>query len=265
MVSVVFSTVSQIIETGKYAELIFLLLINILAYIAYYLGKHGKTWEIRTLEGLEAMYEGIGRSAEMGRPIMVLPGIDTMGNPQTLAGITILGELVQRGAEIGVITSTSNADSGVTTASEAVVRSAYAAAGKPELYAPGRYVRWFGNDQFAYAVGAAGQILADNPSVVVYLGYFLFDVIVDGEVGNSIGAVQIGGTLGSMDMMSLFCDYILIGEELYAAGASITKDKNTVSTIAGQDWMKLIILGILILGSILSVAGSNIIVHLLEM
>jgi hypothetical protein len=260
-----FSMVSEIIQPGKSAQLLFLLLIGILGYTAYYLGTKGRTWEIRSLEGLEAMFEGVGRSAEMGRPILVLPGISDMGSPQTLAGITILGELTQQGAEIGVTTYSSNADSGVLTASEAVVRSAYAAVGKPELYSPGKYVRWFGNDQFAYAVGAAGQILADNPAVVVYLGYFLFDVIVDGETGNSIGAVQVGGTLGSMDFMSVFCDYILIGEELFAASAAISKDKNTIATIAGQDWVKLIVLGILIVGTLVSLAGSDAIVRLLEM
>ncbi|NIQ33895.1 MAG: hypothetical protein GTN80_09700, partial [Nitrososphaeria archaeon] len=201
---------------------------GILTYVAYYLGKGGKTWDIRPLEGLEATYEGIGRSAEMGRPMMVLPGISNLGNPQTLAGLTMLGEAAQQGAEIGIDTITSASNTSVVTAMEAIVRSSYTSAGKPELYSPGKYVRWFGGDQFAYAVGAAGQILADKPAVIVYCGYFLFDVIVDGETGQRVGAVQIGGTLGSMNMIAMFCDYLLIGEELFAASASITREKMAI-------------------------------------
>ncbi|MBS7631768.1 hypothetical protein KEJ47_09440 [Candidatus Bathyarchaeota archaeon] len=259
----IFTNVGQIIQTGRAFQLVFLLIIGALGYVSYYLGKKGKTWEIRPLEGLEATYEGIGRAAEMGRPIMVLPGISDLGNPQTLAGLTVLGEVAQQSAEIGVTAITSASNPGVITAEEAIIRSSYTAAGKPELYSPGKYVRWFGGDQFAYAVGAAGQILGEKPAVIVYMGYFLFDVIVDGETGNRIGAVQIGGTLGSMDMVALFCDNILIGEELYAASASITRDKIAVATIAGQDWIKLITLGIMILGVIFSLAGSKVIWEIL--
>lgn len=259
----IFSSVEQIIQTGRAFQLVFLIIIGILGYVSYYFGKQGKMWEIRPLEGLEATYEGIGRSAEMGRPMMVLPGISDLGNPQTLAGLTVLGEVAQQSAEIGVTAITSASNPGVITAEEAIIRSSYTTAGKPELYSPGKYVRWFGGDQFAYAVGAAGQILAEKPSVIVYMGYFLFDVIVDGETGNRVGAVQIGGTLGSMDMVAMFCDSILIGEELYAASASITRDKIAIATIAGQDWIKLIVLGIMIIGSLLAIAGSKVVWQIL--
>ena len=254
----------QIIQSGKMFQLTFLILFGILTFIAFYLGKRGRTWEIRPLEGLEATYEGIGRSAEMGRPIMVLPGISDLGNPQTLAGLTVYGEVSQRAAEIGVVPMSSATESSVITAQEAIVNSAFTAAGKPELYSPGKYIRWFGGDQFSYAVGAAGYILSENPAVIIYLGYILFDVIVDGETGNRIGAVQIGGTLGSMDMVALFSDYILIGEEIFAASAAITQDKAALATIAGQDWLKIVSLAIMIIGSVLILAGSNIIIQMLE-
>ena len=246
-------------------QLFFLLLTGVLTYVSYNLGKQGKTWEIRPLEGLEATFEGIGRAAEMGRPMMVLPGISNLGNPQTLAGLTILGEVAQQAAEIGIKPITSASNTSVVTAMEAIVRNAYTAAGRPELYSPGVYVQWFGGDQFAYAVGAAGQIMAEEPAVIVYCGYFLFDVIVDGETGQRVGAVQIGGTIGSMNMVALFCDYLLIGEELYAASAAITRDPMAIATLVGQDWIKLTTIAIMVVGTLLSLAGSDAIVTLLGM
>lgn len=259
------SSVEQLIRSGRGFQFAFMIVVGILCYLSYYLGRRGKTWEIRPLEGLEAAYEGIGRAAEMGRPVMMLPGISDLGNPQTLAGLTVLGEVAQRGAEIGVPTVTSASHSAVVTAAEAIIRGAYAAAGKPELYVPGKYVRWFGWDQFAYAVGAAGHILEEKPAMIIYLGYFLFDVIVDAETGSRVGAIQIGGTIGSLDMIAQFCDYILIGEEIYAAAASITKDKLAISTIVGQDWIKLIAVGIMVLGVITMTFGSKAILDLLGM
>lgn len=265
MLTTILSIAGQIVRTGRGFQLVLLIIMGILAYIAYYLGKGGKEWDIRPLEALEATYEGIGRSAEMGRPIMMLPGISDLGNPQTLAGLTLFGEVSQRSAEIGVDAIASASNTGVITALEAIVRSSYTAAGKPELYTPGKYVRWFGGDQFAYAVGAAGHILAEKPAVVLYVGYFLFDVIVSGDTGARVGAVQIGGTLGSMNMIAMMCDYILIGEELYAASASITRDRMAISTLVGQDWIKLVALLVMVVGVLFMAAGSDTVLKLLGM
>jgi hypothetical protein len=263
MISSVIS--QQLIRSGRVFQLIFFIVTGILTYISYTFAKQGRTWEIRPLEGLEAIYEGIGRAAEMGRPIMVLPGISNLGNPQTLAGLTVLGEVTEQAADIGVRPVTSASNTSVVTAMEAIVRSSFTAAGKPELYSPGDYVQWFGGDQFAYAVGAAGQIMNEKPAVIVYCGYFLFDVIVDGETGQRVGAVQVGGTIGSMSMVALFCDYLLIGEELYAASAQITRDPMALGTLVGQDWIKLVTIIIMVLGSLFSLAGIDVITNLLGM
>lgn len=257
------SLVEQVLQKGRVFQLVLLIIMAILSYIAYHYGRKGRTWEIRPLEGLEATYESIGRAAEMGRPIMVLTGISGLGSTQTLAGLTVLGEVAQRAAEIGVATHTTSTSTEVIAFSEGVIKSAYDAAGKSELYRPGEYVRWFGGGQFAYAVGAAGYILEVKPAVIVFMGYFLFDVIVTMETGSRIGAQIIGGTLSALPEMSVFCDYLLIGEELYAASAMISQDKQVIATIAGQDWIKLIILILVVVGIILKLAGSEAMIDLM--
>jgi len=174
-----------------------------------------------------------------------------------LAGLTIFGEVAQRAAEIGVTPISAASSSEVILASEAIIRSAFTSAGKPELYATGKYVRWFGGDQFSYAVGAAGQVIADKPAMTLQIGYFLFDVIVAAETGSRVGSVQIGGTLGSLNMLAMFCDHVFIGEEIYAASARISRDIMATATIAGQDWVKLIVIVLLIVGTILGLAGNT--------
>ena len=93
----------------------------------------------------------------------------------------------------------------------------------------------------------------------------MFDAIPVMETGSRVGAVQIGGTLTSMDIIALFCDYVLISEELYAASAIIAGDKIAVATIAGEDWIKIITLVIIFAGFLFSAIGSNAIVNLLGM
>jgi len=256
--------VEQVLQEGRIFQLTLLLLMAALTYIAYSYGKRGKVWEIRPLEGLEATWEGIGRAAEMGRPIMVLTGISGLSNAQTIAGLTVLGEVAQRAAEIGVATHTTSTSTQVIAFSEGVIKSAYDAAGKSELYKPGEYVRWFGGGQFVYAVGAAGYILETKPAMIVFMGYFLFDVIVTMETASRVGAQIITGTLSALPESSVFSDYLLIGEELYAASAMISKDTQVIATIAGQDWIKLILLIIVVVGVILKLAGSDAIIKLLE-
>jgi len=61
------------------------------------------------------------------------------------------------------------------------------------------------------------------------------------------------------------CDYVLIGEELFAAGAYVSGDPQQVGSIAAQDWYKLVAIALSILGAILATAGITVIGDILKM
>lgn len=265
MISFIPNVVGEVLRTGRTFQLMFLVFTGIITYLFFTYGKQGKEYTIRPLEGLEAIFEGIGRCAEMAKPSMILPGIGGLGHPETIAGLTIMGEVAQRSAEVGVTPYTCASSPQTITASEGIFKSAFDAAGKSELYIPGEYVRWYGGDQFAYATGAVGGLLDTKPGLVVHCGRFMFDAIPVMETGARIGAVQVGGTLTSMDIIALFCDYVLISEELYAASATITRDKIAMATLAGEDYIKLTTLAIMVIGGLLMAVGSNAVVNLLGM
>jgi len=44
------------------------------------------------------------------------------------------------------------------------------------------------------------------------------------------------------------CDYTLIGEELYAASAYLSREPKLLSTLKGSDYMKVVIIFLLLLG-----------------
>ena len=250
--------VEQLIRTGKSFQLVFLIAAGIAVYYAYNIAKGGKLWDIRPIEALDAIGESIGRCAEMGRPVLVTPGIGSLTattNSQSIAALTVLGEVAQQAASIGVECTTNSSNQQIIIASEAIMRNALTAAGKPELYAPGKYVRWFGGGQFSYAVGCAGQILEEKPGLIVFMGYFLADTIVTGETGARVGAIKVGGTLGAIPFLAMMCDYLMIGEEMFAASALITKDPFITGTIASQDWIKVALTAVMSIGAILYAAG----------
>jgi len=259
MTSIELTVVEQIIRAGRTFQLTFMVIMGILAFLAYRLAKRGREWKIKPLEAIEMLTEGVGRAAEMGRPILYLPGISGLSSAQTMAGLTVFGEVCQKAAEIGVTTHLVTSGTDVVAACEAIVRQVYTTIGKPELYQPGKYVKWYGADQFVYAIGAAGHILLDKPAFVVQCGYFLSDVIVAGETASRVGAMQVGGTAdqSGLPLMGICCDSLLIGEEIYAASASITGDKLATATLAGEDWVKAILLLLMIVGVLAWAAGSK--------
>ena len=54
---------------------------------------------LRTIPGLKAVEEAVGRSTEMGRPILYVPGIMDMNEVETVAGVIILGHVAQMTAQ----------------------------------------------------------------------------------------------------------------------------------------------------------------------
>ena len=68
-----------------------------------------------------------------------------------------------------------------------------------------------------------------------------------------MGARQIGGcdSTSQLPFFVTTCDYTLIGEELFAAGALVSGDQVSRSTIVAQDWFKLGVGALLLIGFVL--------------
>ena len=54
---------------------------------------------------------------------------------------------------------------------------------------------------------------------------------------------------------SLHCDYTLIGEELYAASAYLSREPMLLGSLKGQDYGKVMIFGAIVIGVILELIG----------
>jgi hypothetical protein len=76
------------------------------------------------------------------------------------------------------------------------------------------------------------------------------------EAGNASGAIQIAGTdaVNQLPFFVTSCDYTLMGEELYAASAYLSRQPLLVGTIKAQDFGKLVIVALVLLLSLLALA-----------
>ena len=86
------------------------------------------------------------------------------------------------------------------------------------------------------------------------MGYFYAESLLLAETGATTGAIQIAGTdaFTQLPFFVTTCDYTLLGEELYAASAYLSREPKLLGSLKGQDVGKALIIVVLIIGSILS-------------
>jgi hypothetical protein len=261
-----------IINDGKIVSLILLVLSFALFYYYMITSKSGTKIKARTFPAVAAIPEAIGRAAEMGRPVYYSTGYGggTLNNPangiQTLAGISILGYATRLCARAGVKITYFTCIADSLPLVEETMRTAYLEEGKPEEFDATSSIA-FQNEQSPYISASLGWIQREKPASSFLIGGFYYESVVLGEAGNTIGAMQVGGSANTHQLPFLVatCDYTLIMEELYAASAEISGNPDVLASLRGEDLMKFIILGITIVGFLLVLVGNTAIIDVLKM
>ncbi|MBU1626874.1 hypothetical protein KKB18_05845, partial [bacterium] len=194
---------------------------------------------IRRISSLDAIEEAVGRSTEMGRKMFYIPGISDISDPQTIASLSILGHVAKVTAEYGAELEVPNKDPLTMATAREIVKEAYLKAGRPDAFREDM-VNYVTYDQFAYTAGVNGKMVRERPAANFFIGWFAAESLILAETGQSTGAIQVAGT-AQIDQLPFFvaaCDYTMIGEELYAAGAYLSKDPMTLGSIKAQDLVK---------------------------
>jgi len=186
--------------------------------------------------------DAIGRATEMGRPILYVSGLGGAGDIATIAAMLILGHLAHKTAPYGTRLLVPAADPMVMTTEREIVSQSYLHAGHPEEYNSDN-IYFVTDSQFGYVTAVAGTMLRERPAVNFFMGSFAAESLVLAETGNLTDSLQIAGT--DMDNQLPFfvtaCDYTLLGEELYAAGAYLSRDPVLLAQLKAQDVGKLLL------------------------
>lgn len=227
-------------------------------FIIYYItqARAGKELFIRKIAGLEAVDEAVGRATEMGRKIYFIPGSQDMDQVQTIAGITILGRVAEMAAMYETRLDVPVSRSLVMVTAREVVKEAYAKTGRPDSFQEDQ-VHYLTDDQFGYAAAIDGMVVREKPATIFMMGLFYAESLILAETGNSVGAIQIAGT-GEPSQLPFFvaaCDYTLIGEELFAASAYLSKEPRQLGSLKGQDIGKGLILVAVLIDILLETFG----------
>lgn len=212
---------------------------------------------IRRIAGLDAIDEAVGRATEMGRPIYYSTGIGAMSGVPTIASTSILSEVAKKVAAHDTTLKVPHFDPIVMTVSKEIVKQAYTEAERPDSYRDD--INFFvSQDQFSFAAAVDGMIHREKPAACFFIGHFMAESLLLAEVGATTGAIQIAGTEQESQLPFFFtsCDYTLIGEELYAAGAYLSKEPMLQSTLKVQDLGKAFVMVSVAAGSLLVMAGT---------
>ena len=236
--------------------LIFLLFF--FAVIIYFIerAKKGKSLFIRRIAGLDAIEEAVGRATEMGKPVLFIPGIEDVDQIQTVAAMIILGNVAKMVAAYDTPLFVPICRPFVVPVAEERVKEGYASAGRPDAYNRDN-VRYISDEQFAYAAGVQGIMLRDRPAANLMFGSFFAESLMLAETGALTGAIQVAGTanIHQLPFFVVACDYTIIGEELFATSAYLSKEPKLLGSLKGSDLTKAIIIGLLALGAILETLG----------
>jgi hypothetical protein len=239
-----------------------ILAVLMFALVIYYINaaKRGKDLYIRRISGISAIDEAVGRATEMGKKIMYIPGIMSISDIQTIASLSILSHVAKQTAVYGADIEVPNKDPLTFSAARETVKQAYMEAGRPDQFKE-EMVTYITYDQFAYAAAVTGKMVREKPATNFLIGYFFAESLILAETGQSTGAIQIAGTAAptQLPFFVTTCDYTLMGEELYAASAYLSREPILLGSIKAQDIAKAVIIITIAVGIVALFSGSSVI------
>jgi len=236
---------------------ILLLLALLLGPVLYFIrrARRGDELFVRRIGGVEAVDEVVGRSAELGRPMIFTTGLTGVG-PVLYACLGVLHYVARKAAQFRTRLLLPQNDPEVMAFTEATARDAYREARRSADFDP-QTLMYLSNQQFAFASGYVGVVQREQVASAFLFGQFAAESLILAEAGQQVGAVQVAASVApeQVPFFIASCDYTLIGEELFAASAYLTREPVQLGSLYGQDRAKMLCFVMIVIG--VSIATWN--------
>lgn len=237
---------------------VLIVLILLVLSLLYFISKarQGADIFVRRIAGVDAVNEAVGRAAELGRPIAFSTGLTGVG-PVLYACLGVIYAVVRRAAQYGTKVLLPQIAPDAMAIVAGVARDAYAAAGEKADFDPAT-VMFLSDEQFAYASGYIGLVHRENVAAAFLFGQFAGESLILAEAGQQVGAMQVAAST-SPEQVAFFicaCDYTLIGEELFAASAYLSREPVQLGSLIAQDRAKLALMLLLAIGILIASINS---------
>lgn len=237
---------------------VLVMIVLLLAPVMYFIKKAraDNQMYVRRIPGVDAIDEATGRAAEMGRPISFTTGLTGLG-PVLYACLGVLYYVARKAAVYRTRLISPQSASDVMAVSEDVLREAYRAEGQLNSLDP-KSIVYLTDAQFAFAAGYMGLVQREMVGSAFLFGDFAAESLILAEAGQQIGAMQVAATVAP-EQAAFFicaCDYTLIGEELFASAAYLTREPVQLGSLYGQDRSKLMLFIFIMVGIAIATFNS---------
>jgi hypothetical protein len=257
-------TISQLVA------LIFVLL-GAMALVVYgfrYRRKLASTWKGRAATSLRRAYavfkstsDEVGRAAEEGILVHVALGKGSIMEENAMTSVAALqglNAMLNLAASYNIPPLITTADPTLYLLAADWVRRAYIQQGNLRHYRP-ISVQFTAASSALYAAMAATYLFDGGIGANFALGSFDQEISLLAEAGRRRGIYMAGGTVSPQSLGALYPalppQQLLMGEELFAGGASVSEQSIYRASLWSQDILRLIVIISIILLSILSFLG----------
>lgn len=246
--------------------LLAILIFVLLFFAAWIPLERGREMLLRPMQMLGKIRQMSEEAAETGTTVHFSPGTGGLngqaGTAETLNGLTTLSAVARQNARTRSKLVASTNDGLTYLAAEDVSRIEYIRAGREKDYNAEKSRFISQQDRMAYMAGLNYEI-SDKPMAgAVFLGRFGDEYLLAGDtlarqnVPQVVGSTQVEALplmLGTAGM-----DNVLLGEEVYAAPAYLDREASKLASLQAQDWLRLAIMALIILGALAATLGITV-------
>lgn len=238
-----------------------LILIALGALAVFWIRHRKQVPELRPFPVFQALSEEVGRVAEEGVMVHVALGQGSLFGEEamtSLAALQGLRDLIDLSAAYDTPPLLTTGDPTVYLLAADWMRRAYARLGNMQLYRP-IFVQYAAPTPVTYAAMAATNLYDGGIGSNVMLGAFDTEVSLLAEAAQRRGIHSVGGTTSVQGLSALYPalgrEQLVVGEELFAAGAEVNGHPVFASGLLAQDVLRWVIIGTILIVSLGSLVG----------
>jgi len=207
---------------------------------------------------MNAIVDVVGRAVELNKPILTCPGMDSIAGAhgaEVVAGMNVVGYVARQCARKGAKLIVAVLHAVNIPMTEEIVKNAYTLEGVPYDPSVIRFIP-YGPPYDAAVQGIAQD---ERPAAGILIGPTHHPILLQIEALAMVGAMNINGTVIATQAANCVAgsDYSCVGDEVLACGAFASGDTELISSIAGLDYFKFIMLSIVAVGTLFSLAGID--------
>ena len=213
---------------------------------------------IRELSSFAALDDQIGRAVESGLSVHFSAGRGGLvgrSNPTSVAALKTLDHVAESACRSDVPPIVTVADGTLLLASQDSLRGAFEATGRPDDYSSDM-VHFLAGESVptAYAAGVSDVLNRGESGSSFLFGRFGSELAIMGEAADREDMEQVVGTDDpvAMAVAASYTEKVLLGEEMFAAGAYLQGDPPQRASVILQDIMRIIVAIALLLAAILN-------------